>query len=125
MSLPNLVRTAGWFRIVFGALAIFESAARHVLLMGKHTPDAGVALGGRMGLTMLGEMGFLGPNLLAGIILHGIAKEIEARRGYTTCVAMLIFTGVFPCCCDLGWLVSAPISIYAVFQIIKVRSEFE
>ena len=83
-------------------------------------------LGSGQGGVMLGFMIDLGVGAVgvgAGLALHQIAEKVSRRKDYGTCQLGLVVCGMLALC-DCGWVVSAPVAIYALIQLAKLRSEF-
>jgi hypothetical protein len=115
MELPSLIRTAGWFRIVFGGLAMLSMCVKNA----KYLESAN----GLVGLGFLMDISFGAFGVGAGMALHQVADRVTRRRDYGTCQLGLVACGMLAFC-DCGWLVSTPIAIYALIQLAKLRSEF-
>ena len=115
LELSKLVRMAGWFRIVFGALAMLSMVVKNAKYLDKG--------GGADAIGFLMELGVGGAGVLAGFALHQVADRVLRRKDYSTCQLGLVVCGMFALC-DCGWVVSAPVAIYALVQLSRIRGEF-
>jgi hypothetical protein len=115
MELPSLIRAAGWFRIVFGGLAMLSMCLKNA----KYLDGAN----GLVALGFLMDISFGAFGIGAGLALHQVAERVKSRKSYGTCQLGLVACGMLAFC-DCGWLVSAPVAIYALIQLTKLRGEF-
>ncbi len=122
MDLPDLLRLTGGVRIAFSALAMVGSVVQSLGLL-RHAesapPDAVAGLFARLA----GALAFSGVGMLAGFSLRNVATKIEARRSYASCQSTLVVFGMLSLC-DCGWLLSAPVAVYALLRLRSLRGEF-
>ena len=120
MDLSRLLRITGWVRITFAGLSMLGSVVRTLLLLRAGSSDD-MFLG--QFTREVGALAISGVGALAGNTLREVATKIDERRDYASCQSNLVVFGMLALC-DCGWLLSAPVSVYALIRLRSMRGEF-